>query len=278
MRRALSIRQLSVLVATVAGLLSGTYYLIKLRQECGHTSLLVCAKQAISVRTPELGQLDDHAAEGARRVAEQYKREREEAERRARAAEMARKAVEAEERAAEMARHFAQEKERVGEEARRLAEQYRREREAVARADFEFADRLNSQDVWEEFLRKHPTGIQASAARQRLTALKIGVDGIETVRSFYAALGRADGFYASSLVVPEKRMRGPFHATEITTFYSSLTEPLRVSNVISLGDNRFQADYTYRVGTRACNGSAIVTIVQREARPLIEGIKALNNC
>ncbi len=43
--------------------------------------------------------------------------------------------------------------------------------DAAARRDFEFAERLNSKEVWEEFLRKYPTGLAAAAARSRLAAL-----------------------------------------------------------------------------------------------------------
>jgi hypothetical protein len=173
--------------------------------------------------------------------------------------------------------------------------------DAAGRADFEFAERINSSEVWEEFLRKYPSGMHAAAARQRLAALTSSPphsrlppaqvpevtalplpsgqsDAIETVRSFYAALGRADGNRASLLVLPEKRASGPFSASEITKFYGSLTEPLRLTNLISLGENKFQADYTYRMAMRRCEGAAIVTVTRRDGRPLIEGIRALKNC
>src|SRR5262249_50125561 len=43
--------------------------------------------------------------------------------------------------------------------------------DATVRQDYEFADKQNSKEVWEEFLRKHPTGIHATAARRRLAQL-----------------------------------------------------------------------------------------------------------
>jgi WD40 repeat protein len=52
MRHALSIRQLYVLVAIAAALLSGTYYLIKLRQECGGAPLGDCARQVLTITEP----------------------------------------------------------------------------------------------------------------------------------------------------------------------------------------------------------------------------------
>lgn len=102
-------------------------------------------------------------------------------------------------------------------------------------------------------------------------------DALEIVRAFYASLGSADGTRASLLVIPEKRA-GSFGAAEITKFYGSLTEPLRLISVTSLADDKFRADYSYRARGRTCDGSAVVTITRREGLPLIAAIKALNNC
>jgi hypothetical protein len=97
---------------------------------------------------------------------------------------------------------------------------------------------------------------------------------IETVRAFYSALAGADGNRAASLVIPEKRAKGPLSASAITKYYSSLSKPLQLVGLVSLGENRYQADYSYGVGPRNCHGSAVVTIVQRNGGPLVEGIKA----
>ena len=43
--------------------------------------------------------------------------------------------------------------------------------DAVARSDFQLAERVNTREVWEEFLRQHPTGFHAAVAKQRLAAL-----------------------------------------------------------------------------------------------------------
>jgi WD40 repeat protein len=80
--------RLSWVVAIAAGLLSGTYYLVKLRQECGSAPLVACAKQAFSLdeqaTTPErgAGAAEDvrKAAETARRIAEEKRRIAEERE------------------------------------------------------------------------------------------------------------------------------------------------------------------------------------------------------
>lgn len=104
-------------------------------------------------------------------------------------------------------------------------------------------------------------------------------DGFNTVRRFYVALANADGIKASSLVIPEKREAGPFSAKEITKFYSSLVEPLQLVELAPVGGNKYQATYTYRASSsHGCAGSAIVTIVERNGRPYIEKIKALQGC
>jgi len=102
--------------------------------------------------------------------------------------------------------------------------------------------------------------------------------GDVVVREFYAALGRADGRKASSLIIPEKRASGPFSADEITKFYASLAEPLRLVNVASLGDNKYQATYTFRSRSKACDGAAVVSLTQRGNEVLIESIRALKGC
>lgn len=124
------IKTLSFFAGLVAAVLSGTYSLIKLRQECGSAPLLSCIKQAMGATETE--NAANRAAEEARKAAEQYKREREDAERRLRAAEEARRLAE-ERGTAEQARKLAEQKERAAEDARRAAEQYKREREEADR-------------------------------------------------------------------------------------------------------------------------------------------------
>lgn len=97
---------------------------------------------------------------------------------------------------------------------------------------------------------------------------------METVRAFYSALTSGDGNRAASLVIPEKRTNGPLSALVITRYYSSLSKPLQLVGLVSLGDNRYQADYSYGAGTRSCHGSAVVTLVQRDGSTFVEGIRA----
>jgi hypothetical protein len=103
-------------------------------------------------------------------------------------------------------------------------------------------------------------------------------DGSDIVREFYAALGRGDGRSASLLIIPEKRASGPFSAEEMTRFYGALAEPLRLINVAALGDNKFQATYTFRSRSKTCDGAAIVTVVNRGGQALIERVQALKGC
>ena len=97
---------------------------------------------------------------------------------------------------------------------------------------------------------------------------------METVRAFYSALTSGDGNRAASLVIPEKRANGPLSASVITRYYSSLSKPLELVGLVSLGDNRYQADFSYGAGTRACHGSAVVTLVQRDGSTFVRGIRA----
>lgn len=134
MGRTFSIRTMYLIAAFGAAILSGAYYLIKLREECGSVPLVACTMQALGlserVTTAEPGA---DGGRSARQAAEQHKREREEAERRVRAAEKVREALDEEKRAAERARKLAEEKERAAADAGRAAEQYKREREEAER-------------------------------------------------------------------------------------------------------------------------------------------------
>lgn len=170
---------------------------------------------------------------------------------------------------------------RVADLGLQSAVQYRSEQhQGVLRQ--ELAAVLNrSQDckqtVFDKLIeRMMPIGLSASIAPSEPV---IAADGFKTVREFYLALGRADGVTASSLVIPEKRSSGPLSANEITQFFSSLSEPLRLLGLTSVGGNDYQATYTYRAGrAHVCAGSATVTVVQRSGRPYIERIKALQGC
>ncbi len=104
-------------------------------------------------------------------------------------------------------------------------------------------------------------------------------DALGVVRAFYKALGQANGLSASSLVIPEKRATGPFSAADISRFYGSLTEPLRLAGVKLSGPNVALAEYTYVLPSgRRCSGTALVNLTVRGAETLIESIRALAGC
>lgn len=94
----------------------------------------------------------------------------------------------------------------------------------------------------------------------------------DVVKEFYAALERADGDRASSLVVPEKREHGGFRAFAITEYHSKLKKPVRLVKLIRLGSNRYRVHTEFHTPQRACSEELILTIVQRNDRFLIERI------
>lgn len=120
-----------------------------------------------------------------------------------------------------------------------------------------------------------PSGTPASPAPAaiRLTG------AAATVQAFYQALGAGDGEAAARFVVPEKRRSGPFSAREMTAFYGSLAEPLRLINVEMIAPDEIRARYTFASSPEnRCDGTAIVHTQNRRGRPLISSIKALNGC
>lgn len=99
-----------------------------------------------------------------------------------------------------------------------------------------------------------------------------------TVRAFYAALAAADGDAAAGLVVPEKRVRGPFSAAEISRFYGSLAVPLALVSLEREKDG-FLVRYGYTATSgKSCDGRARVQTVERDGRQLIATIRALDGC
>jgi class 3 adenylate cyclase/ankyrin repeat protein len=109
-------------------------------------------------------------------------------------------------------------------------------------------------------------------------ALLAQLSANRVVSAFYLALGRGDGATASSLVIPEHQ-NGGLGAQAITNFYSRLIVPLQLLSVVQLPPNDYQATYTYRASVKsACNGSATVTVTDRNGRYLIEKIDAHGGC
>ncbi|MBA3811857.1 MAG: hypothetical protein H0X27_09515, partial [Caulobacteraceae bacterium] len=104
-------------------------------------------------------------------------------------------------------------------------------------------------------------------------------ESIAAVGAFYAALGAGDGDRAAALVDPEKRVAGPLSAGEMTRFYSSLRQPLRLTQIYPLDESTVFVRYRFVTrGTRHCLGAANVMTTQRGGRTLVRGIRAFNGC
>lgn len=105
-----------------------------------------------------------------------------------------------------------------------------------------------------------------------------GGAGEAFVRSFYDALGQGDGEAASAHLVPEKRASRAFSADAISRFYGGMPEPLRLTGIAPAGHGAYRVSYRYSAGRSRCNGSAIVSVTNRDGRDLIRSIRALNGC
>jgi hypothetical protein len=99
-----------------------------------------------------------------------------------------------------------------------------------------------------------------------------------TIRTFYETLGDGQGDVASAMVVPEKRMSGPFAADNLTSFYGRLRQPIRLLEIDQKGPNTFVAHYRYATRKSVCEGEGLVTTVTMGGRNYIESIKALKGC
>jgi hypothetical protein len=133
-------------------------------------------------------------------------------------------------------------------------------------------------------LRTHIIGLRVArtltlSPRSVVVETELHSSAIDVVRAFYLALGSGDGARATSMVIAEKRTDGPFNAGELTTFYGSMAEPLKLLSVTETSKNNYLVKYSYRAGNRpTCEGSATVVVVLRDGRPQIERISALNGC
>jgi len=102
--------------------------------------------------------------------------------------------------------------------------------------------------------------------------------GEAIVRAFYAALGSGNGPAASAQVVPEKRGSRAYSPDAISRFYGKLAEPLRLLGIAPLSDDAYRVKYRYSAGRSNCQGSAVVTLADRDGRALIRSIRALSGC
>lgn len=99
---------------------------------------------------------------------------------------------------------------------------------------------------------------------------------IDTVRTFYEALSIADGDTAASLVIPEKRGIGPFNQRNMSTFFGSMKERLKIVSLNQVDSNTVEVKYTYRYSKIQCNGTALVETKHFMGNTLINRIRA--NC
>ncbi len=102
--------------------------------------------------------------------------------------------------------------------------------------------------------------------------------GEATVRAFYDALRRGDGQAASANVIPEKRSTRAYSPEGIEHFYGSLPEPIRLNAIAPAANGSYRVRYSYSAGRSRCNGSAIVSLSNRNGRALIRSIRALSGC
>jgi hypothetical protein len=102
-------------------------------------------------------------------------------------------------------------------------------------------------------------------------------DPVGVVTSFYTALSEANGRSAVALIVPEKRGSGPYVEANISKFYSSLREPLKILGVERTDADHVSVKYSFmRPSGSACAGDAKVNTIFRNGVTLIKSIAA--NC
>lgn len=79
------------------------------------------------------------------------------------------------------------------------------------------------------------------------------------VLAFYRALSVADGEGASALVIPEKRVKGPFNEQSIHDFFGAMSAPLKVIDPSLIDDDTLPVQYTYRTNAgKSCDDRAEV--------------------
>jgi hypothetical protein len=98
-------------------------------------------------------------------------------------------------------------------------------------------------------------------------------------RAFYEALGEADGARAASLVIPERRAAGPLSAPRISSFYSMLAAPLRLTSIRPVEPGTVAVRYQYVLPNgRICSGAAHVDTARRADQVMIRAIHTSGDC
>jgi hypothetical protein len=103
-----------------------------------------------------------------------------------------------------------------------------------------------------------------------------GEGAVQVVTNFYRALAAGDGEAAAAIIVPSKRGRGPFNGAEMSRFYGRLKKSLSIRSIRQIDGNVVEAQYSYKVSSTECRGTAIVETEQVMSQMLIRRIRA--NC
>lgn len=121
--------------------------------------------------------------------------------------------------------------------------------------------------------------IPVKVPRSAKTEQSLPFDPISAATAFYTALSAADGEAAASLVVPEKRGKGPFNEQSIHAFYGAMSAKLKLTGTTLSDQDTVRVSYEYRTELgRQCRGRADVQTVYTYGRTLISKIKALDGC
>ena len=99
-----------------------------------------------------------------------------------------------------------------------------------------------------------------------------------TIQAFYLALAAGDGITAAKFVIPEKRQAGPLSSAAMTAFYGMLIEPLQLTALTRLAENKYAVAYHFKNAKGVCDGRAEVTTTKRRGTDFIQSIHALNGC
>ncbi len=99
-----------------------------------------------------------------------------------------------------------------------------------------------------------------------------------TIEAFYAALHSGDGALAATFIVPEKTQKGSYAPDALTRFYSSLIEPITLTDIRPSDGNQFDVRYRFRSRNGVCDGDATIVTVKRAGRNFIQKINAHTGC
>jgi hypothetical protein len=127
--------------------------------------------------------------------------------------------------------------------------------------------------------RSAPAATPATAPASRPSGQGGAADSIALARAFYGALGGGDGYAAAAMIEPEKRRYGPLSGAQMSRFYGSLREPLRLTSMYPLAPDTIFVRYRFTTrGGGVCVGAANVITAQRGGRLFIHAIRAYKGC